>query len=712
MEIVDQAVDRHQAGELELAAELYHKVLAKFPEQFDALHMLGVLALQRGQLDGAEIWVRSALRVDPQNAAAQYNLGTVLYQMGHFSEAVVPLRQALVLNPNAAEACALLGAALVAVEDIEGAVEAFSRSARLTPNDAGIHQNLGSLLRKQGAVHTAVASLTRAVELDPTLLRAHQLLALSLFELGAIEECLGVYQNLIGLPNVDARSYCAFGNALMAAGDTERAIHLYQDAIDLDPDFANARWAMAMAQVQPIYQTTQDVEESRRRFVKSLGELEAWFTAGRLVLGAQPVDVLPPFYLTYQAHDNLALMRRYGSLCSRLMRGVLPPAEDRPILANKDPRKIRIGFASTFIRYHSVWIAITKGWCTHLDPSRFEVHLFHLGHSTDSETEHARREATDFVEEHRTMKDWAQSILSADLDALIYPDIGMDPLTTQLAAQRLAPVQVASWGHPETTGLPTIDMFLSAELLEPANGDSHYTEKLVRLPNLGVCVEPLQQIACPPDFMALGLPIDNALLLCPGQLFKYGPAHDEVWATLGARLQLQGSGKLVFFRSPRAAITRQFEQRLRQHFSKVGVDFDLTICFIPVLPRDQYYGLMQRSTLMLDTIGFSGFNTALQCLECGLPLVAFEGEFMRGRLASALLRRIGLDEWVATSTREFVDKAMSLVENQSKRLALSQAIVERKKILFNDREAVRALERVLVDAIELAQKTSLKQRRA
>jgi predicted O-linked N-acetylglucosamine transferase (SPINDLY family) len=705
--VLSHATERHQAGKLDLAVELYHGVLTQFPGQFDATHMLGVLALQRGQLNEAETWLRNALRINPQDAAAHYNLATALYQTGRFTDAAVSLKQALVLNPVAAEACALLGATLAAVGDEVGAREAFSKASQLTPNDAGIHLNLGCIQRKQGDLQAAAVSLTRAVELNPNMLRAHQQLALALFELGAIEECLTVYQSMISLPNVDARSHYAFGNALMAAGDAGRAIQHYKSAIELDPEFANARWAVTMAQAQPIYQTKQEVEDSRQRFVNAIAELETWFTADRLALTERAVDPIPPFYFTYHAYNNLSLMRLYGNLCSRLMRKVQLKEGNRPTIVTKELRKIRIGFVSAFIRYHSVWMAITKGWSTHLDPSRFEVHVFHLGQSVDSETEHARREATDFVEKQLSMEDWARAIASAELDALIYPDIGMDPLTTQLAAQRLAPVQAASWGHPETTGLPTIDIFLSAELLEPANGDAHYTEKLVRLPNLGVCVEPLRQIACPPDYTALGLPSDKSLLLCPGQLFKYSPEHDDVWATLGARLQAQGGGKLVFFRSPRAEITRLFEQRLRRHFSQVDVDFDSTVCFIPVLPRDQYYGLMKRATLMLDTIGFSGFNTALQCLECGLPLVAFEGEFMRGRLASALLLRMGLAEWVATYTAEFVDKAMFLVENRAIRLSLSHTITERKKILFNDLEPVRALERVLADAVELVQKSRL-----
>lgn len=71
------------------------------------------------------------------------------------------------------------------------------------------------------------------------------------------------------------------------------------------------------------------------------------------------------------------------------------------------------------------------------------------------------------------------------LDVLIYPEIGMDKLTTKLASMRLAPVQVASWGHPETSGLPTIDHYLSAQGLEPEGVGEHHTERLVLLPQLG-----------------------------------------------------------------------------------------------------------------------------------------------------------------------------------------------------------------------------------
>ena len=94
---------------------------------------------------------------------------------------------------------------------------------------------------------------------------------------------------------------------------------------------------------------------------------------------------------------------------------------------------------------------------------------------------------------HRTLdtEGWRREILADAPHVLIYPGLLMDTSSLQLAAQRLAPVQCNSWGHPETSGLPTLDYFLSSDLMEPPDAQAYYTEKLVRLPNLSIYYEPV-----------------------------------------------------------------------------------------------------------------------------------------------------------------------------------------------------------------------------
>jgi predicted O-linked N-acetylglucosamine transferase (SPINDLY family) len=244
-----------------------------------------------------------------------------------------------------------------------------------------------------------------------------------------------------------------------------------------------------------------------------------------------------------------------------------------------------------------------------------------------------------------------------------------------------------------------MDLYLSAEDLEPRDSEGRYTERLVRLPRFGVYIDPLFPEVPDLDLRELDLPNDEPLLLCPGAPFKYSPLHDRVWARIASGLHAAGGGWLVFFRSRSQTMDTLLEERLRGAFDREGVDFDAHVCVIPSLSRPKFFALMRRSALMLDTLGFSGFNTALQAIECGLPMLAHEGEFMRARLASAIMRRLELPELVADTDDAFVAKAVQLAGDAVNRESLSRQIANRRDVLFRDQEPVRALERCLSDAI-------------
>jgi protein O-GlcNAc transferase len=220
----------------------------------------------------------------------------------------------------------------------------------------------------------------------------------------------------------------------------------------------------------------------------------------------------------------------------------------------------------------------------------------------------------------------------------------MDATTAKLASLRLAPVQAASWGHPETSGLPTIDFYLSAQALEPADAQANYTEKLVALPNLGCWLVPTKEESGKPP--ALDLAADELVLLCPGNAFKYAPQHDRLLAAIAQRVP---RSRLVFFRSRPEPLAEKLRARLAESFRRAGADFERQVTFLPWQSRASFRALLKRADLYLDTVGFSGFNTAVQALECGLPIVAREGRFLRGRLGSGVLRHLGLDALVAPS---------------------------------------------------------------
>jgi predicted O-linked N-acetylglucosamine transferase (SPINDLY family) len=178
-------------------------------------------------------------------------------------------------------------------------------------------------------------------------------------------------------------------------------------------------------------------------------------------------------------------------------------------------------------------------------------------------------------------------------------------------------------------------------------------------------------------------------LICPGTPFKYAAEHDALLVAIARGVP---AGKLIFFRGPPAALSRRWERRLRTAFERAGLDYERHVAFVPWQEPRVFRALLASADLYLDTLGFSGFNTALQAVRCGLPVVTREGRFMRGRLASGMLRHIGLDELVATSDAAYVELAVALANDQPRRQNLRELMRGARERLFEDDAPVRALE--------------------
>ena len=246
-----------------------------------------------------------------------------------------------------------------------------------------------------------------------------------------------------------------------------------------------------------------------------------------------------------------------------------------------------------------------------------------------------------------------------------------------------------------------MDYFLSAEDFEPGNAQGeqsaheHYTEQLVALPHLGCCYPPLPVTAAEPNLAGVDIHFDSPLLLCPGAPFKYLPQHDWIFVEIARRLK---QCQIIFVVGARLEnLSEKLQHRLDQVFTRAGLDFSKYVAFIPWQQRPQFYGLMKQVDLFLDTIGFSGFNTAMQAIECGLPIVTLDGRFMRGRLGGGILKRMGLAELVAQSERDYINLVVKLARNADYRRHIRERIDANRHVLFNDAAPIRGLEDFLVN---------------
>ncbi len=592
--------------------------------------------------------------------------------------------------PDSAEACFRLGSELAQSGQLDQAIALLRRAVELAPQGAPAYHNLASAYRDRGDAPSALAAYREAARLDPRFPEAHYGVGLMLMGERRYDEALASLRRAIELNPRFAEARLQAGNAHMGLGDWQAALGEFKAAVDARPDYAEARWARAMSQLPAVYSFGTDPAERRHAFAAQLDALCKWFAATRRPDAYLAVGVHQPFYLAYQETANRELLAKYGALCASLMgawqsqAGLAPPALRQGAQSRSKPR---IGIVSAHVHDHSVWTALVRGWVERLAAAN-DLHIFHLGATQDAETALARRRAARFDAGPRPFDAWAHAIHGAQLDLILYPEIGMDATTAKLASLRLAPVQAASWGHPETSGLPTIDYYLSAQGLEPAEAQANYTEKLVALPNLGCWLVPGKEESAKPP--ALDVQSDEVLLLCPGNAFKYAPHHDQLFAAIARRVP---RSRLLFFRTRPEPLAEKLRERLRESFRRAGVDFERQVVFLPWQSRGAFRALLRRADLYLDTLGFSGFNTVVHALECGLPVVAREGRFLRGRLASGVLRHLALDELVAESDEAYVELAATLAADRERRQALRKLIEAGRERLYRDPAPLDALQR-------------------
>ncbi len=681
-------------GRLDDAAVCCEKVVSLTPDSPKAYLSLGNLRDAQGKRNEAVRCYRTALALKPDFSEAHFNLGNVLRDLGELDEAVACYRKALMLRPDLAMVYINLGNVLNEQGKPDEAIASYEKAITLEPDIPEAHLNLGNAYKDQNTLDKAIACYYRALALRPDLPEAHYGLGNALKEQRRLDEAIARFREALARKPDLPEAHYGLGGVLKDQDRLEEVLDCYRRALLLKPDYVEARWALAMSQIPAVYETEADPSRCRVAFSRELDELDRWFDAARIAEGFKAVGVQQPFCLAYQEQDNRELLQRYGNLCTRIMADWLD-RQNFPRAGKRDRDGfIRIGVVSQYFQNHSVWNAITKGWFQQLDRKRFSLYAFHLGSHQDQETLFAKTNAAYFEQGRKGVRQWVETIIGQQPDVLIYPEIGMDPMTIRLASLRLAPVQIAAWGHPETTGLPTIDYYLSAENLETENPQKNYTEKLVALPNLGCFYKPLPVTFADPNLGDLNLDVDFPLLICPGVPFKYAPGHDWILAEIARRL---GRCKLIFFTYGLNKLSEKLRRRLEAAFAGSGLDFDRFVAFIPWQNSAGFYGLLKRADVFLDTIGFSGFNTAIQAAECGIPVVTREGRFLRGRLASGILKRMGLPELVAESEEDYIALAVRLAQDAAYRKHIRERIEASRQILFEDVAPIRAMEDFLTE---------------
>ena len=659
---------------------------------------LGLALLAQRRHDAAIAAFQHACERDASLLHARINLVTALDLAGRHESALQALGRILAAHPADPEVLTAGGSLQLRHHRGAAALESFDAALSLRPADAALHAQRAAALAMQERSAEALCAIDRSLDLNAGDADALHVKAGILCRLNRPSDALQCLDLALRENSGNPALWCDRAVAQLQLGDDAAAVHSYCRAIALDQDLVAARTGLISALIPAVPRSTDDALRARAGFTRELASFESWLAAHALGEDdAWAVARQQFFYLSYREVSNRELLLRYRRASAARLQHWLPPAA-APAQRSPALRRLRLGIVSAHVFDHSVFNAIVHGWLRHLDRADFETTVFSLAARQDAMTHEAATLVDRFETGAGSARDWAQRILDRKPDVLIYPEVGIDRTTLALANLRLADRQLASWGHPETTGLPTIDAFLSAECFEPGDADQHYTETLVRLPGLGVQYISPGDGAAGVDLAALG--IDRALhsrplFVCPGTPFKYQPDDDRMLVDIATRV---GPCTFVFFAFERAALNRQLQERLATAFRRAGLDPARFLAWIPWQPRPAFLGVLSQTDVYLDTIGFSGFNTLMHAVEAGLPAVAYEGRFLRGRLGSGVLRHFGFGELVAGTKADYVDIATRLALDAGRRARIRErlgAVAERGLPVGG---AVTALARLLLSA--------------
>jgi predicted O-linked N-acetylglucosamine transferase (SPINDLY family) len=720
--IFAQALELHHRGRIVEAEPLYAAVLAARPDHFDALQMLGVVKLARGEPAAALRLISAAMQQRPNSpqvllnhglalnamerreealasfeeairrkskfAEAHNNRGSVLTEMGRCKEAVEGLKRAVAIKPDYAEAHYNLGSALRKLDRHDDALQSFERALALRPDYAKAHCNRGAVLEALGRSAEALECHDRALAIQPDLAEALLNRGGSLRALKRYREAMQNLERLLVLHPGYAEAHHQRGLMLSDWNRAAEAVASYERAVALKPTFSKARWASCMGVLPILYADETEIEARRGEYQRRLTALAADYDAGRIP-GDMSVGLgmAQPFFLGYQGRNDRDLQRQFGALATRIMADRYPAASLAPPPAPDEP--VRVGIVSGFFWQHSAWKVALKGWVSQIDIGRFRLFGYNTAAKSDAETAIAKARCHRFVQGPHPVEDWRDIILADRPHVLLYPEIGMNHEAAELAALRLAPVQCSAIGHPQTSGLSTIDYFLSGELIEPANGDDHYSETLVRLPNIFFHYEPLTLPVAQVTRRELGLRPDAVAYWCAQSLFKYLPQYDEVFPRIARAVP---NSQFVFIRHPADGVTELFERRLDRAFAAHGLKAASHCLFLAPMNVDRFAAASGLCDVMLDSIGWSGGNTTLEAMAQDLPVITFEGELMRGRVSAGILRMMGMPEAIAGTVDDYVALAVRIGNDPAWRQELKRRVISDRHRVYRDRACIAALE--------------------
>lgn len=679
---IQNAIALHQQGKLEQAEQIYQKLLVVNPINSDVLHLLGVIAYQRGQFQHAIDLISIAIEISPDFPDFFVNKGNALQELKLLDEAILCYEQAIALNPNYAEAYINMGAALKDLSRLQDAVKSFDKAILLRPDLAEAHSNRGIVLKGLNDFQGAIASYDKAIAINPNYAEAYYNRRISLQELKLLEAAVESYDRAIDVNPAYAEAYANRGAAYKDLKKIEAAIDSFDKAFEINPDM---EYLIGMRQHARMFVCDWD------DFDNQILELRR-----RIQLGRQATTCLSALALPLSAKEQLEVSKVWVknhhpyNPCLGLM----------PKYANS--KKIRIGYFSADFQNHATAHLMAELFELH-DKDKFEVFAFSFGPNVIDEMRQRISLAFNQFIDVTQQSDLEVAQLSRKLGIHIAIDLKGLTQDSRLGifSYRAAPIQVSYLGYPGSLGAEYIDYLIADKILIPRSSQVNYAEKIVYLPN-SYQVNDRKKVIADIQFTKneLGLPSEGFVFCCFNRNYKITPEIFNSWVRI--LKAVEGSVLWLFEDNLSASLNLRKEAKAR------GLDSKRLI-FSQRMPLAEHLARHKLADLFLDTYPCNAHTTASDALWVGLPVLTWMGESFASRVAGSLLNALDLSELITTGLEDYEQLAIDLATNSQKLKTLKNKLNSNQlcELLFDTSLFAKHLETAYTKIFEKYQTDSI-----
>ena len=611
-------------------------------------------ALESGDPSPAGSLAREVLARRPDDAQALQVLGVSQHLLGYQADALNALERAATLAPGHPRIAFNLGVVRIARGDRAGAIAAFERAVELDPGHAGSWFNLGIVRGELADGPAAEAALRRAHALDP----ADRLAALRL------AQALLAEADRLGDP---------------ARHDEVITLLLEDDAGATEPDTrlrtlgralaARTRWSEALAAFeQALAQNPQDpwLHNEIANACNFLGRMSEAVAHSREVMRLAPgwphasISLLGSLNYPDIGADAVAdEHRRIGAAWAARTPRLKQPDRTQGSGPLRLDGPLRVGYVSPDFRRHPVgWLfapvlehhdrAHIETWCYHSPPSP--------AHADDAMTLRIRGAAAHWVDARGLSDNELAARIAADgIDLLV--DLAGQTFGARLSvfAAKPAPVQASWLGYFNTTGLPTVDAFITDPYSSPEGQDRWFSEKLVRLPQTRFCFAAPPYMPEPGPLPALAR--GRITFGCCNHLGKLNPRVLALWAEILAALP---DARLLV--QARALDDAPNAERFAATAEAAGIARSRLV-LRRFQPAELSARIYREIDIALDPFPFCGGQTSLDALWMGVPVVTLAGELIAGRQTTGFLANLGLEKFSARDAAGYRDIAIALARD-------------------------------------------------